>query len=86
MTDSEKLKLRSVLKQNLTAVGDDKDFSDDASLFISGRLDSLAMTNLVLYLEKEFNVDFSTLDFDVELIDSVNDIMALVNTHAVKSA
>ena len=62
--------------------GDRHDFADDESLFLSGRLGSFSMINLVVYLETELSVDFSALDFDVNLVDSVNDIEALVDSIA----
>ena len=44
----------------------------DDSLFLSGLLDSLNMTCLIVFLETEFNVDFSVVGFDVEEIDTIN--------------
>lgn len=38
------------------------------------------MMNFVMYLEEAFSVDFSDFEFDVILIDSVNDIEALVDS------
>jgi acyl carrier protein len=51
---------------------------DDESLFASGKLDSMMAVELILRLETEFGIDFSRLDFDISLIDSVNAITALV--------
>ena len=36
--------------------------------------------NLLVYLETELSVDFSVLEFDVNLVDSVSDIEALVDS------
>lgn len=44
----------------------------DDSLFLSGLLDSLNMTCLIVFLETEFDVDFSVVGFDVEEIDTIN--------------
>ena len=73
-----KAKLRDFLRQSLDAAGDARDFSDDSSLFVSGRLDSLTMTRLVMFLEDTFGVDFADIEFDVELIDSAGAIQDLV--------
>lgn len=40
------------------------------------------MMNLLVYLETELSVDFSVLEFDVNLVDSVNDVEALVDSAA----
>ena len=80
MHTQAKSKLREYLRTALDKHGDPHDFADDESLFLSGRLDSFSMMNLVVYLETELSVDFSALDFDVNLVDSVSDIEALVDS------
>lgn len=80
MHTQAKSKLREYLRTTLDKHGDPHDFADDESLFLSGRLDSFSMMNLVVYLETELSVDFSALDFDVNLVDSVSDIEALVDS------
>jgi acyl carrier protein len=77
MTPSEQQKLRQFLRERLDEAGDADSFDDASSLFVSGRLDSLTMTRLVLFLEETFRVDFSAVNFEVELIDSVEAIAAL---------
>lgn len=49
----------------------------DDSLFLSGLLDSLNMTCLIVFLETEFNVDFSVIGFDVDEVDTINLISKL---------
>ena len=39
-------------------------FEDTESLFASGRLESLAAVQLVAFLEEQFGIDFSNLDFE----------------------
>lgn len=80
MDVTAKQKLREFLKEALENHGDHKEFADGESLFVSGRLDSFSMMNLVMYLEEAFGLDFSDLEFDVNLVDSVNDIGALVDS------
>lgn len=70
--------LREFLGQALREAGEPSQFGDDESLFASGRLDSLALTQLVLYLEEHFRVDFGALDFSADLVDSVDAIKALL--------
>ncbi|WP_313950735.1 acyl carrier protein [Accumulibacter sp.] len=80
MDVNAKQKLREFLKETLAKLADHKEFSDSESLFISGRLDSFSMMNLIMHLEESCGIDFSDLDFDVGLVDSVDDIEALVDS------
>lgn len=86
MDDSAKLQLRQFLIESLISAGDRHDFADDTSLFVSGRLDSLSMTKLVMFLEEAFDIDFVNVDFDVELIDSFNDIQTFISTERARRA
>ncbi len=74
MEPGAKSRLRGFLKSCLVEHGDTGELQDADSLFVSGRLDSLAMTNVVIYLEQAFGVDFADVSFDVDLIDSVQEI------------
>ena len=79
MDNTAKQELREFLKEALANHGDHGDFADSEGLFSSGRLDSFSMMNLVMYLEERLNIDFSQLEFDVGLVDSVNDIERLAD-------
>ena len=52
---------------------------DDDPLFTSGRLDSLDMVEIVMFLETGFGIDFAKLGFDLTLLDSVSLITKLVS-------
>lgn len=78
MDATAKLQLREFLMASLADASDRQDFAEDSSLFVSGRLDSLAMTRLVMFLEERFEIDFGKVDFDIDLIDSFNDIQSFV--------
>ena len=80
MNGNEKQKLREFLKKSLEKFGDHNEFSDDESIFISGRLDSFSMMNLIMYLEQSSGMDFSSIEFDVGLVDTVNSIEAFVDS------
>lgn len=84
MNTAEKTALREFLAGALAEAGDRGALADDSSLFLSGRLDSLAMTRLVVFLEEKFAVDFGAVDFDVELVDTVNDIGAFIEAAAAR--
>jgi acyl carrier protein len=73
-------KLRSYLHEVLQQHGDTQELTADDSLFLSGRLDSFSMMNLVMFLETAFSLTFSDLEFDVEKVDTLNAIAALVHT------
>jgi acyl carrier protein len=79
METTAKQDLRAFLSGCLGAAGDTRELSDDSSLFVSGRLDSLTMTKLVMFLEDAFGIDFAEVEFDVDLIDSVNAIETLLD-------
>jgi acyl carrier protein len=84
MDNTANTKLREFLMKSLMDAGDRQGFSDGSSLFVSGRLDSLAMTKLVMFLEESFDVDFGSVDFDVDMIDSLNAIRALCDSELAR--
>ena len=71
--------LRAYQQEALRLHGDTQELADGDSLFLSGRLDSFSMMNLILFLETAFALTFSDLEFDVEKVDSLNAIAALVH-------
>jgi acyl carrier protein len=75
--------LRKLVHQMLAERGVATTGADDESLFIGGRLDSMAAVDLIMQLEQKFGVDFSRLDFDVSLIDSVDAMAGLLQLRAV---
>ena len=70
--------LRAYLQEALRLHGDTQELAEEEALFLSGRLDSFSMMNLILFLETAFALTFSDLEFDVEKVDSLNEIAALV--------
>ena len=82
MDNQHKVQIRAFVVDALRNRGDNGELADHESLFISGRLDSLSMLMLVAHLEAEFDIDFATVDFDVSLIDSIDEIEALVREKA----
>lgn len=49
----------------------------DQSLFLSGLLDSMDAMQVILFLENEYQVDFSQMAFSLELIDTLDQIESL---------
>lgn len=78
MENIRRQKIRDYLTETLKNQGDKQSMTDNDSLFVSGRLDSVSMMMLVVYLEDEFAVNFKAADFEVSLIDSVDAIASLI--------
>lgn len=76
-TDTIRLRMRDYLAGRLAEKGDTQPFSDQELLISGGRLDSLEAVQLVVFLEDQFGVDFSRIDFDKSLLDSVDALVAL---------
>jgi acyl carrier protein len=78
MNPNERDKLREFLVTLLHDREDTTPLADNESLFISGWLDSVATVELVEFLEQRFGIDFTRIDFEIALIDSVDAIAGLV--------
>ena len=72
--------VRDFVRQLLAQRGDRKPFSDDGSLFRSGRLSSVDAVELVVLLEEKFAIDFAETGFDQNLIDSIDSIAVLLGS------
>lgn len=53
-----------------------RDVGDDTELFSSGRIDSFAMVDLLVFLEKHTGARLGPEDIDVENFDSIRRILA----------
>ena len=80
MNITAKQELRSFIEKALASHVNRSNFANNESLFISGKLDFLTMSNLIMYLERNFGVDFSYDKFEVELIDLIDVIELLVDS------
>ena len=78
MDESDRIKIRTFVEELLREYDDHAAFSDSESLIKSGRLDSLAVVNLVTFLETAFAVDFARVEFDPERFDTVAEIEAVI--------
>jgi acyl carrier protein len=72
--------VRNFITQRLRVRGDLAPLDDVEPLFTSGRLDSLDAVEMIMFLEG-FGIDFSVLDFNLTLIDSVAAISDLIDRH-----
>ncbi len=79
MDNSDKKRVQSYIQELLYELDDHNPFSDSESLIKTGRLDSLVVVKLVLFLESEFQVDFTRVEFDPDRFDCVNEILAVID-------
>ena len=77
---STQTKIRNFLEKLLNDKGDSLGFTDQQLLVTEGRLSSLDVMNIVLFLEENYGIDFSDRPFDQNEFDSVESITALVDT------
>jgi acyl carrier protein len=73
-----KAEIHEFVQGLLTGSGDDQPLTDQDSLLVSGRLQSIDAVEIVVFLEEEFGIDFAQTGFDRDRIDSVDAIYALV--------
>jgi acyl carrier protein len=62
----------------LIRIGDNGQLTDDESLFVSGRLQSVDLIEIAILLEERFRIDFAEIGFDQEQLDSIYAMCALV--------
>jgi len=66
--------LRTIQKAGLPV----ESLSDSDKLVASGLIDSLAILQIVLYLENTYNINFSSNGFDPEQLGSIGNILDLI--------
>jgi len=71
--------------QRLRMKGDGAPLGDDDLLFSSGRLDSLDAIEIIMCIETEYGINFSEINFDLTLLDSIAAISDLVDSRAVQA-
>ena len=79
MTDH--LTIKTFIQKLLNEHGYDDEVESSDSLILSGLLDSLAVIHIVVYLEKQFNIDFSEVYFDQDSFDSIDQIMNFIQAN-----
>jgi acyl carrier protein len=77
-----KAEIHEFVQTLLTNSGDNQPLSDQDSLLLSGRLQSIDAVEIVVFLEENFGIDFAQIGFDREQIDSIDLIYALTQTAA----
>jgi acyl carrier protein len=77
--------MRNYVIQRLRMRGDLSPLHDEDLLFTSGRLDSLDAVEIIMSVETDYGINFSELNFDLTLLDSIAAITDLVDRHAVNA-
>lgn len=70
--------VREFLQILLVRKGDSDGFTDQDGLLVAGRLDSVDVMEIVVFLENTFAINFSERPFDQGDFDSVNSIVELI--------
>jgi len=81
--------IRGVLRDYIAAsslVRSPGPLTDSTSLAVDGVLDSIAVLELVLFLETRFGVEFSMRDLDRRRLSSIEQIAALVTEKLAQKA
>ncbi len=71
--------LRRTVVALLAEAGHAGPIGDSESLFLSGRLDSLAAAEILALLESEYGLDLADADFDITRIDTLAQLEALAS-------
>lgn len=71
--------LRRTIVALLAEAGQAGPISDSDSLFLSGRLDSLAAAEILALLERDHGLDLADADFDITRIDTLARLEALAS-------
>ncbi|HEY1110909.1 MAG TPA: acyl carrier protein [Opitutaceae bacterium] len=78
-TDQANAKIRAFLETFIQ----DADFSDDDDIFALGLVNSLMAMQLVLFLEKEFGLQFNNQDLDLSNFRSIAAMSRLLQQRGV---
>jgi acyl carrier protein len=70
--------MRNYVTQRLRMKGDGAALTDEDLLFSSGRLDSLDAVEIIMCIETDYGINFSEINFDLTLLDSIAAIDSLV--------
>lgn len=76
---NDRAAVRAFLKDLLLKRGDTDEFADTDSLIVlRGRLASVDVLELVVFLEERYKIDFAERGFDQNRLDTIDEIMALI--------
>jgi acyl carrier protein len=79
MNRNVRSQMRNYVMQRLRMKGDGAPLDDEDLLFSSGRLDSLDAVEIVMCMETDYGINFSEINFDLTLLDSIAAITTLID-------
>ena len=71
-------KIRNYILSEFLYGEDPRNLKDAARLFTTGVLDSVAVLNLVIFIEREWNIEIAAHEVNVLNFDRVDDVIAFV--------
>ena len=77
---SDKAEIRKFVRKLLVTNGDTAPLTDQDSLLLSGRLQSIDVVEIVMFLDQNYGIDITQADFEREQIDSVDAIHLLTGS------
>ena len=77
--DESKEKIRSFILENFLEGETSGNLHNTARLRTSGLLDSLATLGLISFMEKEFDLEFSSLELTVDNFDTIDQMVSLLD-------
>lgn len=75
---NERIVIREYVRSILASNGDHEPFSDSEQLATCGRLQSIDMLDIVVFLEAKYAVDFAEIGFDQDQVESIDAILELI--------
>jgi acyl carrier protein len=78
MPDETKSAVKDFILREFLPGEDPNELQDDTPLITGGILDSIATLKLVAFLEEQFGISIAAHEADVEHLNTLNDIAALV--------
>jgi acyl carrier protein len=78
---------RGMIRQKVVALlrerGDASKIADTDSLIMTGRLESMAITELILFLEASFGLDVECSGYDHKDLDSIDNLVSIVSRQSM---
>ena len=79
--ESIKLRIKDIIVNDLDANINATDISDDVSLYDEGLgLDSISIINLIVLLEKKFEISFEETEISARLFGSINNLADTIHS------
>lgn len=77
--DAVKEQLKDIIVDELDANIERADIHDESSLYDDGLgLDSIAVINLIVFIEKKFNINFEESEISARMFTSLNTLAAFI--------